>query len=208
MAPKGNNMIPNVHLHKDWQRYVRTWFNQPARKKRRSTRRIKKALTIAPRPVAGALRPVIRCPSIKYNTRVRVGRGFTLQELKLAGVGKNEARTIGISVDPRRRNRSVEGLQQNVQRLKEYRSKLILFPKKAGKPKKGDSSEEEVKMATQLTGEVMPIVNIQKPEKARAITEEMRSYKAFENLRKARANKKLHGLRARIAKEKAEADKK
>ena len=31
-------------------------------------------------------------------------------------------------MDHRRRNKSVESLQQNVQRLKEYRSKLILFP--------------------------------------------------------------------------------
>ena len=48
--------------------------------------------------------------------------------------------TIGIAVDYRRRNRSVESLQLNVQRLKEYKSKLILFPKKAGEPKKGDAT--------------------------------------------------------------------
>ena len=58
----------------------------------------------------------------------------------MAGIGKKEAQTIGIAVDYRRRNKSVEGLQQNVQRLKEYRSKLIIFPKKAGKPKKGDAT--------------------------------------------------------------------
>ena len=83
MAPKRNNMIPNGHFHKDWQRYVRTWFNQPARKKRRSDNRIKKARRIAPRPVGGSLRPVVRCPTFKYNTRVRSGRGFTLQELQV-----------------------------------------------------------------------------------------------------------------------------
>lgn len=58
----------------------------------------------------------------------------------MAGIGKKEALTIGIAVDFRRRNQSVEGLQQNVQRLKEYKSKLILFPKKAGKPQKGDAN--------------------------------------------------------------------
>ena len=56
------------------------------------------------------------------------------------GIGKKEARTIGIAVDFRRRNSSVEGLQANIQRLKEYKSKLILFPKKTGQPKKGDAS--------------------------------------------------------------------
>lgn len=57
-----------------------------------------------------------------------------------AGIHKKVARTIGISVDPRRRNKSTESLQANVQRLKEYRSKLILFPRKPSAPKKGDSS--------------------------------------------------------------------
>lgn len=59
---------------------------------------------------------------------------------QMAGINKKFARTIGISVDPRRRNRSTEALQANVQRLKEYRSKLILFPRKPSAPKKGDSS--------------------------------------------------------------------
>lgn len=57
-----------------------------------------------------------------------------------AGIHKKVARTIGIAVDPRRRNKSTESLQVNVQRLKEYRSKLILFPKKASAPRKGDST--------------------------------------------------------------------
>lgn len=58
----------------------------------------------------------------------------------MAGIHKKFARTIGIAVDPRRRNKSTEALQANVQRLKEYRSKLILFPRKSSAPKKGDST--------------------------------------------------------------------
>jgi large subunit ribosomal protein L13e len=46
------------------------------------------------------------------------------------------APTIGISVDHRRRNRSLEGLQANVARLKAYRSNLVIFPRDAKKPKK------------------------------------------------------------------------
>lgn len=84
MAPKGNNMIPNGHFHKDWQRYVKTWFNQPMRKKRRHIRRLKKARRIAPKPVAGPLRPVVRCPSFRYNVKIRAGRGFSLEELKVS----------------------------------------------------------------------------------------------------------------------------
>ncbi|EDO28721.1 predicted protein, partial [Nematostella vectensis] len=82
MAPKRNNIIPNGHFHKDWQRYVKTWFDQPGRKKRRRVARQIKAAKIAPRPVAGSLRPIVRCPTFKYNTKVRAGRGFTLDELK------------------------------------------------------------------------------------------------------------------------------
>ena len=83
MAPKGNGVIPNAHFKKHWERYVKTWFNQPGRKKRRRLTRQKKAAAIAPRPVAGLLRPVVHCQTWKYNTRVRAGRGFTFEELKV-----------------------------------------------------------------------------------------------------------------------------
>lgn len=50
-----------------------------------------------------------------------------------AGIPKKLAPTIGISVDHRRRNRSLEGLQTNVQRLKTYKAKLVVFPRRARK---------------------------------------------------------------------------
>jgi len=80
---KHNNVLPNAHFHKKWQDHVKTWFNQPARKLRRSINRKKKAARIAPRPVAGPLRPAVRCQTLKYNSRLRYGRGFTLEELKV-----------------------------------------------------------------------------------------------------------------------------
>nr|QBH73319.1 putative cold induced protein [Thermobia domestica] len=205
MAPKRNNMVPNGHFHKDWQRYVRTWFNQPARKFRRKQNRIKKARRIAPRPAAGALRPVVRCPTFRYHTKVRAGRGFTLEEIKAAGLNPAFARTIGIAVDHRRRNKSVESLQQNVQRLKEYRSKLILFPIHANKKlRKGEATEEERKLASQLTGPVMPIKQPTAKTKARKITDEEKKFSAFTALRKARADSRLVGIRQKRAKEAAE----
>lgn len=42
-----------------------------------------KARRVAPRPVAGPLRPQVRCPTVRYHTKVRAGRGFTLEELKV-----------------------------------------------------------------------------------------------------------------------------
>ena len=50
-----------------------------------------------------------------------------------AGIPKKLAPTIGIAVDHRRRNRSLEGLQANIQRLKTYKAKLVIFPRRAGK---------------------------------------------------------------------------
>ena len=87
MPAKRNQMVPNAHFHKDWDRYVKTWFNQPARKDRRRKTRAKKAAAIAPRPLK-ALRPVVRCPTFRYNVKQRGGRGFSLEELKTAGITK------------------------------------------------------------------------------------------------------------------------
>ena len=51
----------------------------------------------------------------------------------------------------------MESLQANTQRLKEYKSKLILFPLNSKKPKKGEATPEEISKATQLAGQVMPV---------------------------------------------------
>jgi len=203
MAPNGNNVIPNGHFHKDWQRYVKGWFNQPMRKKRRHEERVKKARRIAPRPL-GSLRPVVRCSSQRYNKKVRLGKGFSMEELKMAGINKRFARTIGISVDHRRKNRSLEALQQNVQRLKEYRSKLILFPLNRQKPRRGDSLATELKLAKQVRIEkAVPIKVSTKSEKPRAITEKESKFKAYTVLRQARAKQRLQGLREKKAKDAA-----
>ncbi|RYG64399.1 hypothetical protein EON64_14085, partial [archaeon] len=62
---------------------------------------------------------------VQYNTKIRLGRGFTLAELKEAGVTAPYARTVGIAVDGRRRSKSEESLQQNATRLKDYLSRLV-----------------------------------------------------------------------------------
>ncbi|XP_065178541.1 large ribosomal subunit protein eL13-like [Sycon ciliatum] len=201
-----NNIIPNAHFHKDWDKRVKCWFDQPGRKSRRRQAREKKALRVAPRPVAGSLRPVVRCQTFKYNTKVRAGRGFTLEELKAAGISRKVAPTIGITVDHRRRNRSSESLQANVQRLKEYRSKLIVFPRKLSKPKRGDSDAAELKVASQLAGPILPIRQVHPTIKARAITDEEKTTSVFRSMRIARANARLVGVREKRAREAAEAD--
>ncbi|XP_023177536.1 60S ribosomal protein L13 [Drosophila hydei] len=204
---KGNNMIPNQHYHKWWQRHVRTWFNQPARKIRRHENRVKKAKAVFPRPASGPLRPVVRCPTIRYHTKLRTGRGFTVEELKGAGLSYKFAKTIGIAVDRRRKNKSLESRQRNIQRLKEYRSKLILFPINEKKIRKGESTVEECKLATQLQGPVMPLKKeLPTVVEFRDVTQDEKKFKAFATLRKARTDARLVGIRAKKAKEAAESE--
>lgn len=140
---KHNNVVPNAHFHKDWQRYVKTWFNQPARKQRRRSARKAKAAQIAPRPLKD-LRPLVQGQSLRYCGKTKSGRGFSLLELKKAGLTPQFARTIGIAVDHRRSNKSQETLQSNVQRLELYKSKLTLYPLKSGKPKKGQVNDSVI----------------------------------------------------------------
>lgn len=208
--PKHNNIVPNVHFHKDWQNRVKTWFNQPGRKIRRRKARIAKAARIFPRPL-NTLRPVVHPPSIRYNRKVRLGRGFTLEELKEAGINPKEAKTIGISVDYRRRNKSDVSFKTNVQRLKEYKSKLVLFPRstktKKGEEKKlkaGEASKEEMAKAQQLQGVILPI---QKETKEIETIEKKTihpHYSATRILRKARTDARLIGKRAKRKQKKKE----
>ncbi|KAH8808526.1 putative 60S ribosomal protein L13 [Xylogone sp. PMI_703] len=208
MAIKHNNQIPHNHFRKDWQRRVRVHFDQPGRKLRRRNARLSKAAAVAPRPV-DKLRPIVRCPTIKYNRRVRAGRGFSIAELKEAGIPRKLAPTIGISVDPRRQNLSVESLKANVDRLKAYQARLILFPHKLGKPKKGDASKEEVsavkKSITSLKA-ALPIAptsyeftEISKSDLPKGV-----EGGAYRKLREARSEKRLQGKREKRAREAAE----
>ena len=203
---KHNNVVPNAHFKKDWQRFVRVWLNQPAKKEARRAARQAKAARIAPRPL-DKLRPVVRGQSIKYNTKVRAGRGFTLDELKAAGVRKQQAAGLGISIDHRRKNRSEEAFQANVARLKLYKSKLVIFPRKptSQKVKKGDSSKEDQKKAAQVVARgVLPITQVVVRSKARKITNDELSANVAGVLHKARMDAALWGRREKRAKDKRE----
>eukprot|EP00662_Eupelagonemidae_sp_cell21_P055791 gene55791-61942_t len=127
----------------------------------------------------------------------REGRGFTLAEVKAAGLcaavlyPKGDARSIGIAVDHRRKNKSEESLQRNVQRLNEYKSKLVLYPMKAGlKVTKGavaDASKD------QLT----------KAEAPRELSKEEKTRKVYNYLRAQNRNEKFIGYRMKRNERKA-----
>lgn len=198
-----NNVVPNVHFHKNWQERVKTWFDQPGRKKSRRVARARKAARIFPRPIEGALRPIVRGQTNKYNTKQRLGRGFTFEELKEAGIERHFAQTIGIAVDHRRRNRCDESLQQNVQRLKEYKSKLVLFPKNTKKVKAGEANTDECNAAVQQRGVIMPLTKEKFSVTRAPITEDMRKGSAYLTLRIARGEQRSIGKRAYIKKKRA-----
>nr|NP_001187305.1 60S ribosomal protein l13 [Ictalurus punctatus]ADO28473.1 60S ribosomal protein l13 [Ictalurus punctatus] len=195
----GNDFVHKNHFHKKWQVMVRTWFNQPARKRRSQEARRAKAQRVAPKPASGPIRPIVNCPTQRYNMKVRAGRGFTLQELKAAGVNRKIARSVGISVDHRRRNKSVEGLQRNVARLRKYMSKIILFNKAKILPVPVHLGEKDKVTQRKM---VMPIVQKAKREVAHKITSSEAKYSAFHAIRQHRANKRLVGkrMKARLAK--------
>ena len=48
-------------------------------------------------------------------------------------------------------------MQENATRLKAYRSSLIVFPRRSGKPKQGDASKEEIASASQKHGTLLPV---------------------------------------------------
>ena len=114
---KHNNAIDKTHCRKDWARFVRQNLNQAGRKVARRSARLAKAKAIAPRPTS-LLRPSARGCTVKYNSKLRAGRGFTVEELRAAKINIRQAPTIGIAVDFRRSNRSQESLDRNVARLK------------------------------------------------------------------------------------------
>lgn len=202
---KHNNVLHNLHFHKKYLESsrgplkVKLALDQAGKKKSRRLARAAKAAAVAPRPVQ-KLRPAVRCQTQKYSAKQRLGRGFTLQELKLAGLTPSYARTVGIAVDARRTNRSAEGRDANVARLKEYKSKLVVFPRKRlSKPKAGDSGPDETRAATQLSGAVLPLARPSGEIVMEAVTDEMKEFKAFTTMRVARKESRVAGYRVSVA---------
>lgn len=124
-----------------------------------------------------------------------------------AGISAKLAPTVGIAVDHRRRNRSLEGLQENVARLKAYKANLVLFPRRAGKPRAGEASAEELAAVAQLTGPVLPLTHTKPKLELVKLTAEQKAATAYATLRLERMNVRMAGVRAKRAAEAAAAEK-
>ena len=158
------------------------------------TKRREKATEIYPRPLR-TLKPIVHKPTQRYSGQTRLGRGFTRAELKAAKLNISFARSIGIAVDYRRVNKSVELRDLNVKRLRDYVDRLVLLPKKEGQPKKGNcgviSDSTDVSNLVQSSEKNVlgkPTVNLR--EKPSVVTKEMNEFKAYSQLRTERMNAK------------------
>ena len=67
--------------------------------------------------------------------------------------------------------------QENVNRLKAYKASLVVFPRRAKKPKAGDSSKEELAAVQQAKGALLPIAHAAPAAELETvkITEEMQA---------------------------------
>ena len=165
-----------------------------------------------PRPIQ-KLRPVVSSCTRRYAGKVRYGRGFTLAEIKAAKLSAAFCRTVGIAVDHRRTSTSEEQLQLNTERLNTYKSKLILFPRRDGKAKKGlinDSTAAQVASASaanQVAGKVLPKTVAVVADKFEAITADMKKVNAHSDARIAWTNARYVGRRQKKAEELAAKEK-
>lgn len=203
---KGNNVLASPHLRKHWNKGhyvgVRCYFNKMAHKKLRLQKRADKAAAVSPRPL-DKLRPIVMGQTRRYASKVRIGRGFTLAELKQAGLTGAFAQTVGIAVDHRRHNKNADTMAANVKRLNDYKAKLILFPAK-GTAKKGlipDSTAAQLKGAEQnARPSVFALPPVEKTSAPEPLTKEMLAVKVYQKLRAERTNKRYNGKRLARAK--------
>merc|ERR1711915_34791 len=203
MPAHANGTIPNAHQRKHWMQRIHVDFKKPFRAKRRHANRVKKARKFAPKPI-GLLRPIVRPSCIKHSHKLRIGQGFTKQELRMAKLSLPFAKQFGIAVDKRRKNKSIEATERNVERLKEYKAKLIIFPKSKKKTLKGEASPEEIKMATQYKGKLMPLPKEKfELEEDQLVNPKLAKVNVFSVVKQARVYERKWGIRAKKAAEAA-----
>merc|ERR1712195_436744 len=197
---KHNNVLANVHLRKHWMRRVKCYFNVSAHKTLRRQARAQRAADRSPAP-ADLLRPLAKCNTRRYSDKIRFGRGFSLEEVRASGLTPAFARTIGIAVDHRRHGSNVME-ERNIERLTKFKSNLVLFPRVAGQPKKGEipDSTTGLDVAQVTEKNIYGLPRVTKRVGTAVLTKEMRDENTYNRLRSARVNRKYEGKRVRRAK--------
>ena len=129
----------------------------------------------------------------KYNTKIKLGRGFTEKELKEAGIrGLSYARSLGIAVDLRRKDTSKETLDLNSGRIKEYLAGMILYPRNEKKPEKKpqvpEATADKLNSAeAKIQNTIKGVIELPKKEIGYTfapITDEMKKKNVYQTQRK------------------------
>jgi large subunit ribosomal protein L13e len=158
------------------------------------------------------LRPAVRGQTNRYNGKIRLGRGFTLRELRDAGVrGVEYARSIGLSVDLRRKDTSNETLKTNVSRIRDYLNRIVLYPRHTGvyekKPQVAEAKEDVLRGADANFQNTHPhVLTLPQPEAGYSwtnVTKDMQSANVFKTLRTELKTSKGFYVRLENAKKKA-----
>lgn len=102
----------------------------------------------------------------------------------------------------------------NVERLKTYRARLILFPRRANRPKKNDSSKDEIAALNSGDARSAQSLKLSSPYANAALQEALGEVEkselgkgtenAYRVLREARSDARLVGVREKRAKAKAD----
>ena len=76
-------------------------------------------------------------PIVKWSARVKTGKGFSINEVKEAGVNVGEARHLGVPVDQRRST----SYPENVETLKEWIAEARKVGFRVPKPKQSSKGQ-------------------------------------------------------------------
>lgn len=144
-----NRELPNNHFRKTSLK-IKVHHDPEGKLRRMQEKKLQKAKNMFPMPLE-KLRPIVRCPTIRYNRNERLGRGFTIAECKGADLDYRRARRLGIAVDLRRRDSNQEILERNTERIKTYLSKITVYE---------SVKEAKEKGAKLYTKDIMPLIKI------------------------------------------------
>jgi large subunit ribosomal protein L13e len=192
-------------LRKHWiTQKVKCFFNVNGHKTVRSQKRADRAAARSPAPL-DLLRPTVKACTRRYASKIRFGRGFSLEEIRAAGLTPAFARTVGIAVDHRRHG-SNQMEEANIQRLTTYKANLVLFPRVEGKAKKGEIADSTTRLDTpqNVEGGVLALPVVKVRVGLAALTKDLKSKKVYRSIREARINRKYEGKRIKRAKEAAD----
>mmetsp|Transcript_14189 Transcript_14189/g.36241 ORF Transcript_14189/g.36241 Transcript_14189/m.36241 type:complete len:224 (-) Transcript_14189:468-1139(-) len=127
---KHNNTTKSGHFKKTWQKRVKTWFKSPSKKlKRRNNRDQINKYLLSNGFFKKNFRPIVHCPTKVHNIRVKIGRGFSNEEIRNTEISPKMVSSLGISLDKRRKNRKKIRLF-NQKRLENYFKNIEIIEKK------------------------------------------------------------------------------